>query len=321
MTKFSLLFFQWLLLIALAPSVSWFIKKMKAVSQNRRGPTLIQVYADLFKLFQKGMVVSETASWIFHAMPFILLTSTFVAAAIIPVLWADSLLGFTGDIIVFVYLLALGRFFLALAALDTGTAFGGMGSSREMALSSLGELALLLSLFSLGVYAHAFSFAGIIVHFAGQSPMEVLFFTCLAFGAVLIVTLAETARIPVDNPATHLELTMIHEAMILEYSGKYLALIEWSHQIKQLIFLSLLANLFLPWGLLDASTCLFGGQATAALGWSILVYTAKIFFLAFVVGWIEIHSAKLRLFRVPDLFAIAFVLAILSLLGQLMFVR
>lgn len=312
MTKFLLLLFQWLLLAALAPSVSWFIRRMKAASQNRRGPALVQVYADLIKLFQKEMVISETASWIFHAMPFILWASTFVVAALVPVLWADSFLGFTGDIIVFVYLLGLGRFFLALAALDTGTTFGGMGSSREMALSSLGELALLLAFFSLGVYAHAFSFAGIIAHFAAHGPMEVLFFTSLAFGAILIVTLADTARIPVDNPATHLELTMIHEAMILEYSGKYLALIEWSHQIKQLIFLSLLANLFLPWGLFDAPT-------TTALGWSVLVYMVKIFFLAFVVGWIEIHSAKLRLFRVPDLFVIAFVLAILSLLGQLMF--
>lgn len=314
MTKIFLLFFQWFLLVTLAPSASWFIKRMKAASQNRRGPTLLQAYSDLIKLFQKEMVVSETASWIFYVMPFIFLASTFVVAALVPVLWMDSLLGFTGDIIVFVYLLGLGRFFMALAALDTGTTFGGMGSSREMALSSLGEPALLLSFFSLGVYAHAFSFAGIMTHFAAQGPMEVLFFTSLAFGAILIVTLAETARIPVDNPDTHLELTMIHEAMTLEYSGKYLALIEWSHQIKQLIFLSLLANLFLPWGLFETPT-------TTALGWSVLVYMVKIFFLAFVVGWIEIHSAKLRLFRVPDLSAIAFVLAILSLLGQLMFGR
>ena len=149
-----------------------------------------------------------------------------------------------------------------------------------------------------------------------RSPIEVMFFTSLAFGAVLIVTIAETARIPVDNPATHLELTMIHEAMILEYSGKYLALIEWSHQIKQLIFLSLLANIFLPWGVLDAST-----TATTGIGLSMFVYTIKVFSLAFIVGWLEIHCAKLRLFRVPDLFAIALVLAILALLGQLMFGR
>ena len=316
MSRVFPLIFQWLFLIALAPSVSWFIKKMKAASQNRRGPTLFQTYADLMKLFQKDMVISDTASWIFHAMPFILFAVTFLAATMVPVLWANSLSGFLGDIIVFVYLLALGRFFLALAAVDTGTTFGGMGSSREMALSSLGEIALLLAFFALGVYAHAFSFGGIISYFMNKSPIEVLFFTSLAFGAILIVTIAETARIPVDNPATHLELTMIHEAMILEYSGKYLALIEWSQHIKQLMFLSLLANIFLPWGILDTNTAVTAGE-----GWSLLVYMVKVFFLTAVIGWIEIHCAKLRLFRVPDLFAIALVLAILALLGQLMFGR
>jgi formate hydrogenlyase subunit 4 len=186
-----------------------------------------------------------------------------------------------------------------------------MGSSREMSLSSLAEPVLLLSFFALSFQSHAFSLEGIISYFANQSPTQILFFTSLAFGAILIITIAETARIPIDNPATHLELTMIHEAMILEYSGKYLALIEWSQQIKQLIFLSLLANLFLPWGILDAQT--------TGLGWAILVYIVKIFILAFVIGWIEIHCAKLRLFRVPDLFAVAFALAVLALLSQLMF--
>lgn len=312
MTRFFLLFLQWLLLIALAPAISWFIKKMKAASQNRPGPTLSQVYSDLLKLFGKGMVVSETASWIFHLMPFVLFVATIVTAALIPVLWGESLFGFTGDVIVFVYLLALGRFFLALAALDTGTTFGAMGSSREMSLSSLAEPVLLLAFLALGYQSHSFSFGGMISHFSDQSPLQILFFTSLAFGAILIVTIAETARIPVDNPATHLELTMIHEAMILEYSGKYLAMIEWSHQIKQLIFLTLLANIFFPWGVLDTA-------GTTALDWLILVYLAKVFFLAFVIGWIEIHCAKLRFFRVPDLFAIAFALAVLALLSQLMF--
>lgn len=316
MNGFFPLLFQCFLLIALAPALSWFIKKMKAASQSRMGPTLLQVYADLIKLFQKGMVISQTASWIFHAMPFVLFATAFLAAMMVPVLWVDSLFGFTGDIIVFVYVLGLGRFFLALAALDTGTTFGGMGSSREMALSALGEVALLLALFALGVYAHSFSFGGIVSFFMNKSPIEVLFFTSLAFGAILIVTIAETARIPIDNPSTHLELTMIHEAMILEYSGKYLALIEWSHQIKQLVFLSLLANIFLPWGVLDA-----GMTATTGIGLSMVIYMVKVFFLGFIIGWLEIHCAKLRLFRVPDLFAIALTLAVLALLGQLMFGR
>jgi len=305
---------QLLFLIMLAPAVSWFIKKMKAASQNRVGPGLVQVYSDLWKLFRKDMVVSETASWIFHAMPFILFTSVLAAASMVPVLWAHSLFGFAGDVILFVYLLALGRFFMALAALDTGTTFGGMGSSREMTLSSLAEPALLLSFFALGFHAKTLSLEGMAAHFSAVSSAQVLFFTSLAFGALLIVTIAESGRIPVDNPATHLELTMIHEAMILEYSGRYLALIEWSHQIKQLVFLTVLTDLFLPWGI--ATT-----WALPALGLSLALYLAKIFFLAFVIGWIEIHSAKLRLFRAPDLLAVAFVLAILSLLGQLIIGR
>ena len=314
MTAILFSFFQALLLIALAPAVSWFIKKMKAASQNRVGPGLVQVYADLGKLFRKDMVISDTASWIFHAMPFILFASVLAAASMVPVLGTRSLSGFTGDVIVFVYLLALGRFFLALAALDTGTTFGGMGSSREMALSSLAEPALLLSFFALSFRAGTLSLQGMVAHFAAESPVEILFFTSLAFGALLIVTIAESGRIPVDNPSTHLELTMIHEAMILEYSGRYLALIEWSHQIKQMILLTLLANLFFPWGITET----LGLQA---LGLSLVFYLVKIFCLAFVIGWIEIHSAKLRLFRVPDLLAVGFVLAILALLGQLIIGR
>ncbi len=314
MTKVFLSILQLLLLVFLAPSVSWFIKKMKAASQNRTGPTLLQVYFDLLKLFQKVMVVSKTASWIFHAMPYVLFGVTLVAAAMTPVVRPSSLLGFVGDAILFVYLLALGRFFLALAALDTGTTFGGMGSSREMTLSSLAEPALLLSFFALGYRTHTLSLEGMVSRLALESPVQLLFFASLAFGSLLIVTIAESGRIPVDNPATHLELTMIHEAMILEYSGKYLALIEWGHQIKQLVFLTLVANLFFPWGI---------GHGLGIAGWgaSLMLYLFKVFFLALIIGWIEIHSAKLRLFRVPDLLMIAFVLAILSLLSQLMIGR
>lgn len=302
---------QVLFLAALAPSVAWFIKKMKAASQNRIGPSLVQVYADLLKLFRKDMVISETASWIFHAMPFVLFSGVLAAASMVPVLQTRSLFGFTGDVILFVYLLALGRFFLTLAALDTGTAFGGMGSSREMTISSLAEPALLLSLFALSVHAKTLSLEGIVTHFAGQSPVHTLFFTNLAFGALLIVTIAESGRIPVDNPATHLELTMVHEAMVLEYSGRYLALIEWAHYIKQLVFVTLLANLFFPWGIAS-------GPDLLGIGIGLLCYLLKVFSLAFVIGWIEIHTAKLRLFRIPDLLAVGFVLAVLSLLAQLL---
>lgn len=305
---------QVLLIMVLAPSVSWFIKKLKAASQNRIGPTLCQCYFDLIKLFRKEMVISETASAIFHGMPFVLFASTLSASLLVPIFWREPLVGFAGDAILFIYLLALGRFFLALAALDTGTSFGGMGSSREMFLSSLAEPALLFSFFALAFHAKTLSFAAMIAAFGNQPAAPMLFFTALIFGAMLIITLVESSRIPVDNPSTHLELTMVHEAMILEYSGRYLALIEWSHQIKQLLFFSLLANLFFPWGIAAA---LDFQQIVLA----ILFYLLKIFCLALAAGWIEIHSAKLRLFRVPDLIAVAFVLALLSLLGQLIIGR
>ncbi len=306
--------FQIIVVMALAPAVGWWIRKIKAASQNRIGPGLPQVYGDLAKLFRKEMVVSERASWIFHAMPYVLFSATLAAGLFIPVFLKEAPLGFSGDVIVLIYLLALGKFFLTLAALDTGTTFGGMGSSREMMISSLAEPTLLLSFFSLAYHAKTLSLQGIISHFGSQPAAGVLFFTSLAFGAMLLVTIAESGRIPVDNPATHLELTMVHEAMILEYSGRYLALIEWAHGIKQFLFLSLLANVFFPWDLMDPQTPAQWGLALAAA-------LVKIFALAFGIGWIEIHTAKLRLFRVPDLLAVALVLAVISLMGQLMVVR
>ena len=300
--------FQVIFLMILAPAVSWFIKRMKAASQNRRGPTLVQVYSDLGKLFRKDMVISETASWIFHLMPFVLFASTVAAALIVPVLGNHALLGFMGDAILFVYLFALGRFFLALAALDAGTTFGGMGSSREMTLSSLAEPAMLLAFFSLGFRSHTLSLGGMVSYSPGRSLSKCCFYEPCFWRA--FDRDHRGKRKDSRNPATHLELTMIHEAMILEYSGRYLALIEWGHQIKQLVFLTLLANLFLPWGIA-------GSWSFPALGLALVLYLAKVFFLAFVIGWIEIHSAKLRLFRVPDFLSVAFVLAILSLLGQM----
>jgi formate hydrogenlyase subunit 4 len=314
MNNILLSIFQVLVILFLAPLVSWQIKKMKTISQNRVGPPLFQVYWDLIKLFRKGEVVSETASWIFRAMPIILFTSTFAASCLVPVFYSGALTGFLGDAILLIYLLALGKFFLTLAALDTGTTFGGMGSSREAALSTLAEPALLLALFVVGIHAKTLSLEGIASHIGGGSWLAFLPFTALAFCAVLIVTVFESGRIPFDNPATHLELTMVHEAMILEYSGPALALIEWSHQIKQLVLLTILANLFFPWGLA-------GTLGLPALLVSFGIYLVKIFGLAFVIGWIEIHSAKLRFFRLPDLLTTAFVLAALALLGQLMVVR
>jgi len=299
MILFNLLFglFQVLLLLALAPLVQGVIKKVKARLQSRRGPSLFQPYFDLVKFLRKDQVVSEPASWIFHATPYISLTSVLAAGAFIPVIGVTVPFSFAGDGLVVVYLFAVMRFFMALVGLDTGSAFGGMASSREMMVASLAEPALLLSLFTLALTAGSLNLSGMVQKLAGLGVGTISPSYLLAFVALILVTLAETGRIPVDNPTTHLELTMIHEGMILEYSGKYLALMEWSAWIKQLILFTLLANLFVPWG--------------AHFLW----YLPKVLVLATGIACIESSVAKLRLFRVPDLLAVSNALSILALVS------
>jgi formate hydrogenlyase subunit 4 len=303
---------QVLLLLFLSPLIAGLIKTIKARLQGRRGPSPIQGYFDLIRLFRKEVVVSRHASWIFHVTPFICFISIIAVCAITPVLSVRTSLGFAGDLIALVYLLALFRFFMALAALDTGSAFGGMGASREMTLSSVAEPAMMVSIFTLALTAGSTSLDHIVSHvqtmgFEAVTPAHIL-----AFGALFLVTLAETGRIPVDNPATHLELTMIHEGMLLEYSGRYLALMEWSSSIKLIIFLTLLGNLFFPWGIADDLT-------PSGLLISALSYSVKLFAGAAVIGIIETYFAKLRIFRVPDLLGSALMLGILALITFYLF--
>ena len=217
---------QTVLLLALAPLVSGCIKNWKAKLQNRRGPPVWQPYFDLAKFLRKDMVISEHASWIFRAMPFVLFVSTLLAGLLVPMVSASAPLSLFGGALALIGLLALGRFFLALGGLDPGSAFGGMGSSREMTIAALAEPALMLGIFTVAITAHSTNLSQMVL--AAQGPTWKLLNPAhvLAFAALFIVLLAETGRIPVDNPATHLELTMIHEAMILEYSGRYLALTE-----------------------------------------------------------------------------------------------
>jgi formate hydrogenlyase subunit 4 len=268
---------------------------------------VFQPYADLAKLFRKEPVISTTASWIFPATPYILFSSTVAASLLVPTIIAPMPLNFAGNIIALVYLLALGTFFLMLAGLDAGSAFGGMGSSREAIVASLTEPALILSLFAVALTAGSANISSIVHKTAilqgiVLDPPPHL----MALVALFIITLAETGRVPVDNPATHLELTMIHEAMILEYSGRYLALIEWAAGIKLVIFLTLLANIFAPWGIATAVT-------PAALGFGLLMYFGKIVGLAVLIGFFECMFAKLRLFRVTELLGAAFILSLLAL--------
>jgi formate hydrogenlyase subunit 4 len=303
---------QTLLLLALAPLLSGLIKNWKAKLQNRRGPRIWQPYSDLLKFFCKDMVISEHASWVFSVAPYVVFLSALLAGLMVPMLTAHAPLRLFGGVLAVVGLLALGRFFLALGGLDPGSAFGGMGSSREMTIAAIAEPAMMLAIFTVAIGAGSTDLSQMVQ--ASQGPTWKLFNPthAMAFVALFIVLLAETGRLPVDNPATHLELTMIHEAMLLEYSGRYLALMEWGASIKQLVLMTLLSNVFLPLGIaMDTSP--------AALGLSALAFGAKLLVLAAEVVLVETTNAKLRLFRVPDLLSAAFILATLALLSTFLF--
>ncbi len=303
---------QTALLLLLAPLVSGVIKNWKARLQNRRGPRVWQPYCDVIKFLRKDMVISEHASWVFHVAPYVVFLTSLLVGLMVPMATAQAPLSLFGGALAIIGLLALGRFFLALAGLDAGSAFGGMGSSREMTISAIAEPAMMLAIFTVAITAGSTDLSRIVQ--TAQTPDWKLLNPThvMAFAALFIVLLAETGRIPVDNPATHLELTMIHEAMLLEYSGRYLAFMEWGASIKQLVLMTLLANIFFPFG--------FAADATVAgLGLSALAYLVKLLLLSAAVVVVETTNAKLRLFRVPDLLSAAFVLATLALLSTFLF--
>jgi formate hydrogenlyase subunit 4 len=299
---------QAVVVLLVSPFVVGLIRKVKARLQCRRGPGLTQPYYDLSRLFQKEVVVSSSTSWIFSATPYILFSSTLTASLLVPTFLSQVPFNFAGDIITVVYLLALGTFFLMLAGLDTGSPFGGMGSSREAIVAALTEPAMILSIFAVGLTAGSTNLSAIVhkmalSHGIMSDPPPHL----LALAALFIVTLAETGRVPVDNPSTHLELTMIHEAMVLEYSGRYLALIEWAAALKLLLFLTLLSNIFFPWGIATMMTPF--GMAIGAGVWLL-----KVSGLAVLISVVESTFAKLRLFRITELLGVAFILSLLSLI-------
>jgi formate hydrogenlyase subunit 4 len=304
---------QTIVLLAVSPFIVGLIRKVKARLQVRRGASVFQPYADLAKLFRKQPVVSTTTSWIFTATPYIVFASTLAAGLLVPVFLSSTPLNFAGNIIALVYLLALGTFFLMLAGLDAGSAFGGMGSSREAIVASLTEPAMILSIFAIALTAGSTNLSTF-VHKTALLEGIVIDPTphLMALAALFIVAIAETGRVPVDNPATHLELTMIHEAMILEYSGHYLALIEWGVALKQLVLMTLLVNIFFPVGVGSTFTA-------AALVSGLATFLAKLLLLALAVVLVETSNAKLRLFRVPELLSVAFILALLALASPFIF--
>jgi formate hydrogenlyase subunit 4 len=296
---------QTALLALVAPAVVGYVRLAKARLQGRRGAGMLQPYRELRKTFGKGMVIADTASWIFHLAPFAIVGATIAAASLVPVVSVTQPADQLGDLFALTALLMLGTFFLALGGLDPGTAFGGMGSSREMTVAALTEPTLAVAILALALTTGSTSL-GVIAGSVLKMPAYAIGpGHALAFAAFLIAMIAETGRLPVDNPATHLELTMIHEAMILEYSGPYLAWIEWAAAFRLTVLLTLAANLFVPWGM--AATL-----APAAIVIGLVAIVIKLGVLGLLLAVLETRVAKLRLFRVPELLALSFTLALLA---------
>ncbi len=300
---------QTTLFIILAPLLAGWIKYCKCFLQNRKAPSLLQPYRDLWKLKHKQPVVAKQASWLFIVTPYVIFSATILAASVVPLIAVDLPTAVSADVIVLVGFFALARFFQALAGMDVGTAFGGMGSSREMTISSLAEPAMLMAIFTLSMSASSTNLSFAISHVLEQGIVLRPSFVFALF-ALILVAIAETGRIPVDNPATHLELTMIHEAMILEYSGRHLALIEWSSQLKLMLYGVLIANIFFPWGIAEQFTL-------PALGFGLLLIVAKLAVLALFLALSETLFAKMRLFRVEEYLSFAYLLGLLGLLSHI----
>lgn len=297
---------QIILIPLLSPLFGGIIRKIKAGFQNRVGSPITQPYYDLWKLFHKDEVISQDASWIFKCAPYIIFAVTILLGASIPLFTSVFSNNLMSDLLVVVYLIALATFFLALAGMDSGSPFGGFASSREMTMAALAEGGMISSLLALALAAHSTNLFSM-VHAASSLSIFSLPPVLLAFFAFLIVMLSETAHFPFDNPATHLELTMIHEAMILEYSGKRLALIEWAAANKFLIFLALGANMFFPWGV------------TASLEWlamltALFLFLLKVLILSLFVAVLESSMAKFRFFRLPDLLFVSFILSAIAII-------
>ncbi|GBD43336.1 Formate hydrogenlyase subunit 4 [bacterium HR40] len=297
---------EMLLVVGLAPLLVGWVRKVKAHVFRRRGPSLLQPYRDLLRLFSKDALLAENASWISRTAPYVVFAAVWVAAALIPTFAAGLVFHWAADLIAIVGLFGLARFALAVAGMDVGTSFGGIGSSREMLLASLAEPAMLMVVFTISLFAGSSQLASI-VDFVLAGGIGIRPSLGLALVAVAIVAIAENARIPVDNPATHLELTMVHEAMVFEYSGRHLAMIEAAAAVKLLAWLSLIAAIFLPFGMAPGPHSGFGAMAVGLLAW-----LAKLAVLATLLGLFEASIAKMRVFRVPEFLGGAFALGVLA---------
>jgi formate hydrogenlyase subunit 4 len=298
---------QMVLVLLLAPGLTGLVRKVKARLLRRRGPPLIQPYRDLARLLRKDAVLAQNASWLFRVIPYVTFAATWVAAALVPTFKVGLMFSWSADLIAIIALLGSARFFLALAGLDVGTSFGGIGSSREVMIASLAEPAMLMIVFTLALVAGSTQLTTIAEYLL--SPQVGLRVSLgLALLALIIVAIAENARIPVDNPATHLELTMVHEAMVLEYSGRHLALIELTASLKLILYVSLIACLFAPWELAAAHA------PAAALAVGAAAYLGKLAVGGFLLALFETAIAKMRVFRVPEFLGAALMLGLLATL-------
>jgi formate hydrogenlyase subunit 4 len=295
------------LVLALAPLVTGFVRKVKARLMRRRGPPLLQPYRELMRLLGKESVLAENASWLFRAVPYIVFAITWVAAALVPTFARGLVFSWSADLIAIIALLGSARFFQALAGLDVGTSFGGIGSSREVMIASLAEPAMLMVVFTLALVAGSTQLSTIAA-FMASNEVGLRVSLGLALIALIMVAIAENARIPVDNPATHLELTMVHEAMVLEYSGRHLALIDLAAQLKLVLYASLIGCVFVPWGLATPAA----GPEIYAYG--VAAYVAKLLLIGFLLAAFEMSIAKMRVFRVPEFLGGALMLGLLAAL-------
>jgi formate hydrogenlyase subunit 4 len=300
-------FVQMALILVLSPLLTGLVRKVKARLQRRRGPSLIQPYRDLRRLIGKEAVLAENASWLFRVVPYFVFATTWVAAALIPTFAANLMFSWSGDLIAITAMLGSARFALALAGMDIGTSFGGLGSSREMMIASLAEPAMLMIVFSVALVARSTQLSTIAeTMLNGHVGLRVSL--ALALVALVIVAMAENGRVPVDNPATHLELTMVHEAMVLEYSGRHLAMIELAASLKLTLYLAMIACVFFPIGMADGPA-LPAADAIGAVAW-----LAKMTAGGVALGIAETAVAKMRVFRVPNFLGAALMLGLLGVL-------
>jgi formate hydrogenlyase subunit 4 len=298
---------QMALVLLLAPLLTGFVRKIRARLQRRLGPPVLQPYRDLYRLMRKEAVLAENASWLFRVTPYLVFAVTWVAASLVPTFASGLIFSWTADLIAIIALLGSARFFLALAGLDIGTSFGGIGSSREVMIASVAEPAMLLIVFSLALVAGSTQLSNV-AEFMASPEVGLRVSLGLALIALVMVGIAENGRIPIDNPATHLELTMVHEAMVLEYSGRHLAMIELAAMMKLLLYLSLVACLFVPWGLAT------GAASMSAYAVGLSGYIGKLAAGGVLLATFELAVAKMRVFRVPEFLGAALMLGLLGTL-------